>query len=294
MLDARLKNEITKVIVVTAGLFTTLAVFGIYYFIISDGIRVFGEVSPKEFFLSPFWYPTYSDPEFGILALLIGTLSVTGLTIFISIPLAFTIAIYMGSFSRSKSRGFFKFIFELMAGIPSVVLGSFGLRYVSKWLTNHFPSMWTGLNILNASLMLSILAMPYFITLMEDALRNVPRDQKEASLALGTNLTGTIFRVIIPQAKSGIINAIILGTNRIIGETMIVLMIAGGSSMIPSGIFDPVRPLTATIAGEMGEVEPNSSHYYALFMIGVVILLISTIFTIIVMRLQRSDINAGR
>ncbi|MFO7882920.1 MAG: phosphate ABC transporter permease subunit PstC [Kosmotogaceae bacterium] len=293
MLNAKLKNELTRIIVIIAGLFTTLAVFGIYYFIISDGIHVFSAVSTKEFFLSPFWYPTYSDPEFGILALLFGSLSVTGLTVLISIPLAFVIAIYMGSFSRSAFRDSFKFIFELMAGIPSVVLGSFGLRYVSEWLTDHFPGMWTGLNILNASLMLSILAMPYFITLMEDAIRSVPRDQKEASLALGANLTSTVFRVIVPQAKNGIINAIILGTNRIIGETMIVLMIAGGSAMIPSSIFDPVRPLTATIAGEMGEVELNSVHYNALFMIGVVILFISTVFTIIVMRLQRNDINAG-
>ncbi|TYB89322.1 MAG: phosphate ABC transporter permease subunit PstC [Kosmotoga sp.] len=293
MHDAKLKNEIVKFVVIIAGLFTTLAVFGIYYFIISDGIGVFSAVSPKEFFFSPFWYPTYSDPEFGILALLIGTLSVTGLTVLISIPLAFVIAIYMGAFSGTTFRGSFKFIFELMAGIPSVVLGSFGLRYVSEWLTDHLPNVWTGLNILNASLMLSILAMPYFITLMEDAIRSIPRDQKEASLALGANLTSTIFRVIIPQAKNGIVNAIILGTNRIIGETMIVLMIAGGSSMIPKSIFDPVRPLTATIAGEMGEVELNSIHYNALFMIGVVILLISTVFTIIVMKLQRNDNNVG-
>jgi phosphate transport system permease protein len=293
VLNVKLKNELAKIIVISAGFLTTLAVFGIYYFIVSDGVRVFTEVSLKEFFLSPFWYPTYSNPEFGILALLVGTLSVTGLTVLISIPLAFVIAIYMGVFSSTTFRGSFKFIFELMAGIPSVVLGSFGLRYVSEWLTDHFSNMWTGLNILNASLMLSILAMPYFITLMEDAIRSVPRDQKQASLALGANLTSTIFRVIIPQAKNGIINAIILGTNRIIGETMIVLMIAGGSAMIPSSIFDPVRPLTATIAGEMGEVELNSVHYNALFMIGVVILLISTVFTIIVMRLQRNDNNAG-
>ncbi|TYC03120.1 MAG: phosphate ABC transporter permease subunit PstC [Kosmotoga sp.] len=284
----------TKVIVIIAGLFTTLAVFGIYYFIISDGVLVFSEVCPNEFFLSPYWYPTYSNPEFGILALLIGTLSVTGLTVLISIPLAFVIAIYMGAFAGKVFRRPFKFIFELMAGIPSVVLGSFGLRYVSEWLTDHFPNMWTGLNILNASLMLSILAMPYFITLMEDAIRSVPRDQKQASLALGANLTSTIFRVIIPQAKNGIINAVILGTNRIIGETMIVLMIAGGSAMIPKSIFDPVRPLTATIAGEMGEVELNSVHYHALFMIGVVILFISTVFTIIVMRLKRNDLDASR
>jgi len=294
VLNAKFKNELTKVIVITAGLFTTLAVFSIYYFIISDGVLVFSEVSFREFFLSPFWYPTYSNPEFGILALLIGTLSVTGLTVLISIPLAFVIAIYMGAFARKIFRRPFKFVFELMAGIPSVVLGSFGLRYVSEWLTDHFPNMWTGLNILNASLMLSILAMPYFITLMEDAIRSVPRDQKQASLALGANLTSTIFRVIIPQAKNGIINAVILGTNRIIGETMIVLMIAGGSAMIPKSIFDPVRPLTATIAGEMGEVELNSVHYHALFMIGVVILFISTVFTIIVMRLKRNDLDASR
>jgi phosphate transport system permease protein len=130
-------------------------------------------------------------------------------------------------------------------------------------------------------------SIPYFVTLIEDALKAVPVDQKEASLALGANMTSTLFRVLIPQARSGILNAIILGTNRIIGETMVVLMIAGGATMIPQSIFDPVRPLTAAIAGEMGEVELASTHYFALFMIGVVLLMISLIFTVTAMRLKR-------
>ena len=151
---------------------------------------------------------------------------------------------------------------------------------------NTFPDTWTGLNIFNASLMLSILAMPYFVTFIEDALGSVPKDQREASLALGANKTRTVFKVVVPQARSGILNAIILGTNRVIGETMVVLMVAGGAVMIPSSIFDPVRPLTSAIAGEMGEVELESTHYHALFMIGVVLLVISTLFTVIAMKLK--------
>jgi len=262
--------------------------FGIFFFLISDGVKVFGKISLKDFFLSTRWYPTYEDAEFGILALLSGTLAVTGLTLLISIPLGFISAIFLAEFSNRKTHDFLKYVFELTAGIPSVVLGSFGLKYISKWLMELFPmKVWAGLNILNASLMLSVLAMPYFVTLIEDALKAVPVDQKEASLALGANMTSTLFRVLIPQARSGILNAVILGTNRIIGETMVVLMIAGGATMIPQSIFDPVRPLTAAIAGEMGEVELASTHYFALFMIGVVLLTISLIFTVTAMRLKR-------
>lgn len=272
-----------------AALLTSIIVFGIFYFLVSDGVRVFGKISLKDFFLSTRWYPTYEDAEFGILALLAGTLSVTGLTLAVAIPMGFICAIFLAEFSGKKSHDAIKYIFELMAGIPSVVLGSFGLKYVSRWLMEHFPlQIWTGLNVMNASLMLSVLAMPYFVTLMEDALRAVPIDQKEASLALGANMTGTIFRILLPQARSGILNAIILGTNRVIGETMVVLMIAGGATMIPSSIFDPVRPLTSAIAGEMGEVELGSTHYFALFMIGVVLMVISTVFTLIAMKLKRS------
>ncbi|MBN2219599.1 MAG: phosphate ABC transporter permease subunit PstC [Kosmotogaceae bacterium] len=278
----------SRVLVTIAALITSTVLFGIFFFLISDGVRVFGKISFADFFFSARWYPTYEDAEYGILALLSGTLAVTGLTLAISIPLGFVSAIFLAEFSHRKAHDFLKLIFELMAGIPSVVLGSFGLKYVSKWLMEFFPmKVWTGLNVFNASLMLSILAMPYFVTLIEDALKAVPVDQKEASLALGANTTSTIFRVIIPQARSGILNAIILGTNRIIGETMVVLMIAGGATMIPRSIFDPVRPLTAAIAGEMGEVELGSTHYYALFMIGVVLLAISLIFTVTAMRLKR-------
>jgi phosphate transport system permease protein len=278
-----------EVLVTFAALLTSIIVFGIFYFLVSDGVRVFGKISLKDFFLSTRWYPTYEDAEFGILALLAGTLSVTGLTLAMAIPMGFICAIFLAEFSGKKSHDAIKYIFELMAGIPSVVLGSFGLKYVSRWLMEHFPlQIWTGLNVMNASLMLSVLAMPYFVTLMEDALRAVPIDQKEASLALGANMTGTIFRILLPQARSGILNAIILGTNRVIGETMVVLMIAGGATMIPSSIFDPVRPLTSAIAGEMGEVELGSTHYFALFMIGVVLMVISTAFTLIAMKLKRS------
>lgn len=280
------KETIIRLLILVFAFLTTIIVFGILYFLVSNGICVFKNVSLREFFLSSRWFPTYEDPEYGIFALFIGTLSVTGLTLIFSIPLSFVIAIYMSEYCFRRTRELMKFVFELTAGIPSVVLGSFGLKYVSQWIMNIFPDAWTGLNILNASLMLSILSMPYFVTFIEDALVSVPTDQREASLALGASITKTVFRIVVPQAKSGILNAIILGTNRVIGETMVVLMVAGGAVMIPSSILDPVRPLTATIAGEMGEVELGSTHFHALFMIGVVLLIISTLFTIIAMKLK--------
>ncbi|ACR79426.1 phosphate ABC transporter permease subunit PstC [Kosmotoga olearia] len=282
----RYREATIKVLVFVSAFLTTVIVFGILYFLVSNGISVFKDVSLKEFFLSSRWFPTYEDPEYGILALFVGTLSVTGLTLVFSIPLGFIIAVYMSEYSSRRTRELMKFVFELTAGIPSVVLGAFGLKYVSQWIMNTFPDVWTGLNIFNASLVLSILAMPYFVTFIEDALSSVPKNQREASLALGANKTRTVFKVVVPQARSGILNAIILGTNRVIGETMVVLMVSGGATMIPSSIFDPVRPLTSAIAGEMGEVELGGTHYHALFMIGVVLLVISTLFTIIAMKLK--------
>lgn len=280
-------EKAVRILIFIAASVTSVIVFGIFYFLVADGLKVFAEVKPAEFFLSSNWYPTYEDAEYGIFALATGTFAVTGLTLLFSIPLGFAVAVYLAEFSKSKSRNAIKSIVELMAGLPSVVLGSFGLKYLSKFITDVFPEYaWTGLNIFNASLVLTLLSMPYFVTLMEDALRGVPHDQKEGSLSLGADMTSTIFKILVPQAKSGITNAIILGTNRVIGETMVVLMIAGGASMIPSGIFDPVRPLTAAIAGEMGEVELGSTHYNALFMIGVVLLVISTIFTLIALKVK--------
>lgn len=287
MIGRRKGDFVAEGFIYLAAVLTTVIVAGIFIFLFKDGLPLFGEVSLEEFFTSPYWYPTYEDAEYGIFALLIGTLSVTGLTILFSIPLAFASSIFLAVFSR-KSRNFIKSIVELMAGLPSVVLGAFALKYISKWILENIPAAWTGLNIFNASLVLSLLSLPYFITLMEDAIRAVPKTQIEGSLSLGVSWTSTIFRVVIPQAKSGIFNAMILGINRIIGETMIVLMVSGGAAMIPSGIFDPVRPLTATIAGEMGETELGSTHYFALFMIGVILLLFSTFFTLIASKLKGS------
>ena len=280
-------EKATRVLVFLAAAATSTIVFGIFYFLVSDGFRVFSEVKPAEFFLSKNWYPTYGDAEYGIFALVVGTFSVTGLTLLFSIPLGFAVALYLAEFSSPRWRNTIKSIVELMAGLPSVVLGSFGLKYLSKFITDTFPEQaWTGLNIMNASIVLTLLSMPYFVTLMEDALRAVPHDQKEASLSIGADMTSTIFKILVPQAKSGITNAIILGTNRVIGETMVVLMVAGGAGLIPESVFDPVRTLTAAIAGEMGEVELGSTHYNALFMIGVVLLAISTTFTLIALRVK--------
>jgi len=277
-----------KALVLAAALLTTVVVFGIFYFLLSEGFRIFTYISPSEFFLNAEWYPVDRAPDFGVLALLVGTLSITGLTLFISVPMGFVVSIYLSEFSGSRTRNTIKSIVEFVAGMPSVVLGSFGLRYLSRWILETFPSAWTGLNILNASIVLSVLAMPYFVTLMEDSFRDVSKDQREASLSLGATQTATVFRVVVPQARSGVMNAIIIGANRVIGETMVVLMVAGGAAMIPTSVLDPVRPMTAAIAGEMGEVAIGSAHYHALFMIGVVLLMFSTVFTIIAMRLKKS------
>ena len=169
---------------------------------------------------------------------------------------------------------------ELLAALPSVVIGFFGLVVVAPWLQDTFD-IWIGQNLFNASLMLAFMSVPTICSISEDAIYSVPRELKEASLALGATHWQTIGRVILPASISGISTATILGMSRAIGETMVVLMVAGGAALIPTSIFDPVRPMPASIAAEMAEAPFRSDHYHALFAIGIVLFLFTLLFNIV-------------
>ena len=252
----------------------------IVFFLFKEGLPLFREVSITQFLFGLSWYPTYSPPEYGIWPLIVGSLVVMVLSCLIAVPLGLLSAVYIAEIAPAGIREVLKSIIELLAGLPSVVLGFFGMAILAPWMQETFD-LPTGLNIVNAALMLAIMAIPTIASISEDALYAVPRDFKEASYALGATKHETILRVVIPAAFSGISTAVILGMSRAIGETMVVLMVAGGAAAIPQGLFDSVRPMPASIAAEMGEAPFGSGHYHALFATGIVLFFITLAFNLI-------------
>ncbi|MBF0530258.1 MAG: phosphate ABC transporter permease subunit PstC [Deltaproteobacteria bacterium] len=234
----------------------------------------------KNFVFGRFWYPTYDPPEYGILPLITGSVAVTALASMIAVPLGLGTALYLTTVATPRIREFVKPAVELLASLPSVVLGFVGMVIIAPWLQDRFEIL-SGLNLFNASLMLALMAIPTITSISEDALYSVPRELIEASHALGATSWETLFKVQIPGAMSGIGTAVILGMSRAMGETMVVLMAAGGAAQIPTSIFDSVRPLPATIAAEMGETPFGGQHYHSLFAIGIALFLITLAFNII-------------
>jgi phosphate transport system permease protein len=254
--------------------------FTISVFLFVEGLPIFKVVSVKNFIFGTYWYPTSDPPDFGIFPMIIGSLAVTILSAAISIPLGVMTAVYLAEIATVKIRELVKPIVELLAALPSVVIGFFGMVIVAPFLQNILDIS-TGLNIFNASLMLAFMSVPTICSISEDAIYSVPANLKEASLALGATHLETIARVILPASISGISTAIILGMSRAVGETMVVLMVAGGAAMVPSSIFDPARPMPASIAAEMAEAPFRGDHYYALFATGIVLFVFTFIFNIV-------------
>lgn len=259
---------------------SVLVLFLIMCFLFKEGLPVFQYVSIPDFIFGKDWYPTDEPPALGILPLIMGSVAVTALSSVIAIPLGVMTAIYMAEIARPNVRAVIKPTIELLASLPSVVIGFFGMVVVAPWLQQTF-GIPTGLNLLNASVMLAFMSVPTITSVSEDAIYAVPTELKEASLALGATHFETMTRVIVPASLSGISTAVILGMSRSIGETMVVLMVAGGAGLIPDSIFDPVRPMPASIAAEMGEAPYQTEHYYALFAIGVVLFLFTLLFNIV-------------
>ncbi|MBF0225220.1 MAG: phosphate ABC transporter permease subunit PstC [Desulfobacterales bacterium] len=252
----------------------------IMIFLFYEGIPIFKIVSVKEFIFGKYWYPTSDPPDFGIFPLIIASILVTLLSAIIAIPLGLMTAIYLAEIASAKVREIVKPVVELLAALPSVVIGFFGMVVVAPFLLEKF-NLATGLNLFNAAIMLAFMAVPTICSISEDAISSVPKSLKEASLALGATSWQTIAKVIIPASLSGISTGIILGMSRAIGETMVVLMVAGGAAMIPTSIFDPVRPMPASIAAEMAEAPFRGEHYHALFATGVILFLFTLFFNLI-------------
>jgi phosphate transport system permease protein len=249
-----------------------LFVAAIFFFVFKEGApALFGQLNMGEFFGSINWRPDSEiRAQYGILALLTGTLSVTGFAMFLAVPLGLGAAVYVSEFPRPQVKEILKVVIELLAAIPSVVWGFIGYMVLGPsiiWATGA-P---VGLNVLNGGLILALMSVPVIMSVSEDALRAVPDSYREAALAMGASRWEIVYRVLFPAAKNGLLAAVLLGVGRAIGETMAVLMATGHAVQIPHGLLDPVRTLTATIASELGEAVRGDSHYQVLFVIGMVL-----------------------
>lgn len=276
----RQKEILIKNLFFFFSLISLLILFLIVAFLFREGLPLFRDVTISDFLFGNEWYPTYQPPSYGIWPLIVGSLIVTFLSSLIAVPIGIMSAIYISEIAPAALKEILKCVIELLAGLPSVVLGFFGMVVLAPWLQETFD-LPTGLNIVNAALILALMAVPTISSISEDALYAVPREFKEASYALGATKYETIIRVIIPSAFSGITTAVILGMARAIGETMVVLMVAGGAAAIPESLFDSVRPMPASIAAEMGEAPFRSGHYHALFATGIVLFFMTLLFNLV-------------
>ena len=292
----RLREGIYKWIFATLAFASLVFLVGIIITLLKESLPVFTRIKLSSFLFGQSWYPTADPPVMGIWPLIVASFTVTAGAMVVCIPIGVGTALFIHELASHSQRAFLKPIIELLAGIPSIVYGFFGMIIVAPFLQNLL-GIPTGLCAFTASLVLGIMATPTVASLAEDALSFVPRSFREASLALGANRWQTLTKVVVPAAGSGISTAIILGMGRAVGETMTVLMVAGGAAIVPKSLFDPVRPMTSTIAAEMGEAVMGSLHYHALFAIGLILFLITLCVNIgaeIISRRYRLKLGLGR
>ena len=268
-------------LVFVGGISAIIFIIGIFVFITKEGIGfIVGPLDVREFFGSPAWRPTsLREPTYGVLALIAGTASVTGLAMVVSVPFSLGAAIFIGEFATGRLREVLKVLVELLAAIPSVVWGFIGLSIMNPLIIDLF-NVPVGLGVLNSGIILGLMAAPIMTTIAEDALKAVPDTYREAAEAMGATKWQVIFKVVLPAAKNGLVAAVLLGVGRGFGETMAVLMASGHSINIPTSPFDSVRALTATIAAELGETATGSEHYQALFTLGILLFVVTFIINL--------------
>lgn len=254
-------------------------VFLIFFFLMREGLTALLDVSWNNL-LGTRWYPILDF--YGVLPLLLGSVLVTLVAILIALPLGIGTAVFVREIAPSWVREILKPMIEVMAGIPSVVLGFFGMTLLAP-LFLQYLGLATGLTAFTGALILAYMSLPTIISVAEDALDAVPKSYRDAGLAMGATKWQTIWRVVIPAASSGILTAIMLGLGRAIGETMLVMMVTGNAARMPvtlDSLFRPIRTMTATIAAEMGEVAQGSSHYHVLFALGIILFLVTFLFNL--------------
>jgi len=262
-----------------AGSSSILFILLIFVFLLREGLPAIAEVAPHDMF-SMRWYPI--EDLFGIIPLLSGSLVVTILSMLIALPFGLLTAIYLGEIAPSKVNEILKPAIEILAGIPSVVLGFIGIQVMAPFLREFFE-LPTGLTALAGAILLALISIPTVVSIAEDALYAVPGSYRDAAYALGASQWQTIWFVVVPAARRGILTAVMLGVGRSLGETMAVMMVTGNAPTTFSSLasfISPVRTMTATIASEMGEVATDSVHYHILFLIGIILFIFSLIINI--------------
>jgi phosphate transport system permease protein len=283
------KERFVKTLFFLSAFFAVIVIAFILLFLFRDGYPIFAEVGVVDFLFGTSWTPTAVVPQYGIFPLIVGTVLVTIGAMVIAVPLSIGCAIYISELASPRVKKILKPAVELLAGIPSVVYGFFGLVVLTDFIRISFDIP-TGETWLAASIILGIMALPTIVSVSEDAISSVPREFKEGSLAIGATRWQTISKVIVPAALSGIAAAIILGIGRAVGETMAVMMVAGNAAIIPDPIWNvlsPIRTLTATLGIEMGEVSVGSLHYNALFGIAIVLLAITLLINLAAVAILR-------
>lgn len=280
---------IEKGLFITA-IFSIIVILLIVVFILMQGLPAFQEYGFFNFLFGMIWSP--NDGQYGVFAMIIGSIYVTLLSLLMAVPLSLLCAIFMAEVAPNNVRKILKPAIETLSGIPSVVYGFFGLIVLVPFVRTHFGG--TGFSLFTAALILTVMVLPTIITISQDSLRAVPHEYREASFGLGATNWQTIRHIIFPAALPGIITAIILGMGRAIGETLAVIMVAGNVVQIPGSIFDPVRPLTSNIALEMGYA--TGLHYNALFGTAIVLFLIIIMLLLVANYIQRKykvDVGGG-
>lgn len=281
-INSKTKDSITHGLFLLNGIVIIIILIGIFSLLVSKSVPAFKEISIWRFLTNPVWNPTatFVTPSYGIWSMIVSTFMVSIGALCIAIPVGIGAAAYISDVANKRVAEILKPVIEILAGIPSVVIGFLGIVLVGPFIAKIFH-LSNGLNALNGSMLLAVMALPTIISMSEDALKGVPRSFEEASLALGATRWQTVIRVKIPAALSGIIAASMLGMGRAIGETMTVLMATGCSIAMPGSFLDSVQTMTSTIAIELGEVPYNTTHYYALFGIGLVLFIITFVINMI-------------
>jgi len=272
----RLKEKVIEKAISLSGVISIVFVLLIFLFLLREGLALFRKEGVFAFLFGKNWYPISEPPQFGILPLVLGSLLVTGGAALISVPIGIAAALFIAEIAPPRLREIMKVGIELLAAIPSVVIGFIGMITLGPWLKNLF-GIPTGLTALTGSVTLAFMAMPTIVSIAEDAITAVPRQYREAAIAMGATKWQTTWRIVARAARPGMLAAVMLGIGRVIGETMAVMMVTGNAARIPRSILEPVRTLTATVAAEMGETVQGGSHYAALFAIGIVLFVITFI-----------------
>ncbi len=269
------RDKLFKYIFKGSGFITIALLGGIFLMLLYNSIAFFADVKPIDFFTGSQWDPGSTKSKYSIIPLLASTGSML-----LAVPLGIFTAAFLSERAHPTLKSVLKPVIEMLAAIPSVAIGFLGIVLVGPGIAKIF-GIQNGLNALNGSILLAVMALPTIITISEDAINAVPQSHREASLALGANKWQTLFKVTLPAALPGLIAAVMLGLGRALGETMTVLMATGNASVIPDGFLSAVRTITATIAIEMGEVPYQTTHYFALFAIAVVLFLITLVINLL-------------